>query len=412
MRLSITSDYLFARTPDGKVWSDGPCHIAHWSRYLQSFASVNVIARVREIESPSDRMQRADGDRVSFTDLPAFSGIWNSLWQSSRIHRAMKAAIHPQDAVILHIPGRIAAYVATTLERERPYGVQVVGDPYDALAPGVVRHPLRPMLRWWCTRQVKQLAASATAAIYVTERTLQQRYPSHGRMFGVSDVDLTPDAFREPTPASSRQSRRTIVSVGTMTQLYKGFDVLINAVALLAKSEMVVQLVLVGDGRYRPLLEEQVRRLGLESQVAFRGQLPAGPRIRSELDAVDLFVLPSRTEGLSRALVEAMARSLPCIATRVGGTPELLSDSDLVPAGDVNQLANAIHRTLESPERMREMAARNFAKAREFHIERLDPLRQEYFEYLANRTRKWCRAADTVLRVTAAANAPKQEASP
>jgi len=79
-----------------------------------------------------------------------------------------------------------------------------------------------------------------------------------------------------------------------------------------------------------------------------------------------LFLLVSRTEGLPRALIEAMARGLPCITSRVGGMPELLDNSALVPANDVNALAEKIREFIETPGLAQEQAKRNLAVAREY----------------------------------------------
>ena len=99
-----------------------------------------------------------------------------------------------------------------------------------------------------------------------------------------------------------------------------------------------VRLTLIGDGKFREPLESLAGELHVAERVTWLGQLPAGEAIRRELDEADLFVLPSRTEGLPRAVVEAMARGLPCIASRVGGIPELLADENLIAAGDVAAL--------------------------------------------------------------------------
>src|SRR5439155_26719861 len=107
------------------------------------------------------------------------------------------------------------------------------------------------------------------------------------------------------------------------------------AVAECRQAGLDVTLDIVGDGRFRPELDRLAAELGIREQVCFRGQLPAGEPVRARLDAADLFVLPSRSEGLPRAMVEAMARALPCIGSNVGGILELLAPEDLAPAGDI-----------------------------------------------------------------------------
>jgi glycosyltransferase involved in cell wall biosynthesis len=127
------------------------------------------------------------------------------------------------------------------------------------------------------------------------------------------------------------------VSVGTLAQLYKGHDVLIDAVARCRAAGLAVEATIVGDGAHRAALAARAA-----DGVTFAGQLPAGAAVRAALDQADVFVLASRAEGLPRALIEAMARGLPGLATRVGGIPELLPEDRLVPPDDPAALAGAI----------------------------------------------------------------------
>ncbi len=233
----------------------------------------------------------------------------------------------------------------------------------------------------------------AAAALYVTQSQLQATYPCPAAMFGVSDVDLRPEAFRPPPVASGAERAEFVVaSVGAMSQLYKGFDTLIDALALLRDLRPRVRLTLVGDGRYRPRLEAQSLRAGVADRVEFLGQLPSGAAVRERLDAADLFVLPSRTEGLPRALVEAMARGLPCLASRVGGIPELLADDDMTPPDNSAALAAAIRRVVLDPRGRREMAERNFEKAHAYREELLSERRRAFLEFLVESVRVWRRA--------------------
>ncbi len=114
--------------------------------------------------------------------------------------------------------------------------------------------------------------------------------------------------------------------------MYKAPDVQIDAVAQLVKEGLDVRLVLIGDGKHRAELEARAAAQGIAAAVViFRGQLTAGSAVRAELDAADIFCMPSRTEGMPRALIEAMARGLPCIGSTMGGIPELLPAEDMVP---------------------------------------------------------------------------------
>jgi glycosyltransferase involved in cell wall biosynthesis len=177
--------------------------------------------------------------------------------------------------------------------------------------------------------------------------------------------------------------------VGSLAQLYKGTDVLIEAVARCVRAGVDLTAVIVGDGKYGPDLMAQAERIGMASRIRFAGQITAGEPVRRILDAADLFVLPSRTEGLPRALIEAMARALPCIGSDVGGIPELLDASELVPAGDPAALAAKIQEVLKDPLRMETMSQRNLKGAQEYLDSVLAERRRCFYQHVRDCTQRW-----------------------
>jgi len=124
---------------------------------------------------------------------------------------------------------------------------------------------------------------------------------------------------------------------------------LISAFGRLASKHPGLHLTIVGDGPCRADLTALIRSLGLEGRAHLlgeRGDVPAA------LAALDCFVLPSVAEGMSNTILEAMAVGLPVVATRVGGSPELVTDGvtgRLVAAQDVMALTSAIGRYLDDP---------------------------------------------------------------
>ena len=112
--------------------------------------------------------------------------------------------------------------------------------------------------------------------------------------------------------------------------------------------------------------------LGLAGVVHFLGPRPDVPDL---LNAMDIFVLPSYSEGMSLALLEAMAAGLPVIATAVGGTPEVVTDGEnglLIPPRDAEALAGALERLLADPALAQHLGANARAHVREhFSLDRL-----------------------------------------
>lgn len=169
-----------------------------------------------------------------------------------------------------------------------------------------------------------------------------------------------------------RFSAGTVIGTARRLIPIKGIIYLIRAFALLRRSVHDVRLEIAGSGPERPLLESEVRLLGLEDCITFLGW-------REDLDSVlkgwQVFVLPSLEEGFGVAALEAMAAGLPVIASAVGGVPELVEDGRtglLVPPGNSAALAHCLRELLLNPEQRLAMGTAGRIRAREcFSSERM-----------------------------------------
>lgn len=392
MDVVISLEHRFDRSPDGAVWTQTTFAYPFWTRYLEVFDGVRIVARVRDVPRPLEGGFRVDGEGVSFAAVPYYLGPVQYLLRAREVRRVVRCASRSEDAFILRVPSQIASTIFGSVERGqrcRPYGLEVVGDPFDTFAPGAVRHPLRPFFRWRFSTQLRQQCANACAAAYVTERALQARYPCPGFTTHYSSIELGGDGFVSAPRQNPSTESITLISVGTLEQLYKAPDVLIDAVAILRRSGLNLRLILVGQGQFQPFLQARAESHGVREHITFTGQVPAGATVRAHLDRADVFVLPSRQEGLPRAMIEAMARGLPCIGSTVGGIPELLPREDLVPPGDSRALAAKIREVVGNPERMAAMSARNLRKARDYHEDILRERRIAFYREVRARTEAW-----------------------
>ncbi|MFH1572455.1 MAG: glycosyltransferase family 4 protein [Acidobacteriota bacterium] len=182
------------------------------------------------------------------------------------------------------------------------------------------------------------------------------------------DLSLYPD--RE---ANGKPQDPSHIVIGTLASLSpeKGLDYLVEAASMIPRGQAHMRFVVVGEGECRRDLESRVQEKNLADIFQFTG---FQGQTLAYLRSFDVFVLPSLSEGLSSAILAAMAASLPVVATDVGGIPELVRDGEngiLVPPRDPAALAAALLRLSRNPEEARAMGQRGRRRVEEeFTLER------------------------------------------
>lgn len=200
-----------------------------------------------------------------------------------------------------------------------------------------------------------ELVVRAADRIVVNAEGLRPR----GRAAGRTDVipsGVDTERFRAHGTRSAMKAKlgvaaeRPLVGAVGRLEARKGTATLLEAAALVrARGQHDVAVAVVGDGPLRDELVAQGSRLGLADDLLMLGDRAD---VRDVLAALDVFVLPSRTEGMSNALLEAMAMERPVVATAVGGTPEVVTtevNGLLVPPDAPAAMAEAMARVLRDP---------------------------------------------------------------
>lgn len=152
---------------------------------------------------------------------------------------------------------------------------------------------------------------------------------------------------------------RLIATVGNIRRV-KGIDVLVETAAIVLRHHPEAMFLVIGrnsEPEYYRQLEERLAQLGIRDRVRFLGE---SANVFSILSHCDVFFLPSRSEGFSNALIEAMACGLPCVATRVGGNAEAIEEGRsgyLIESEDEEAAADRIQRLLNDPVSAKEMGS-------------------------------------------------------
>lgn len=166
------------------------------------------------------------------------------------------------------------------------------------------------------------------------------------------------------------------VGVASRLEHIKGMDLVLPVFALLRKRLPQARLLVVGDGSLRESMQRQADELQVQDAVEWAGRLPQD-QLQAFYDRMDLFWMPSRSEGFGLSALEAMACGCPVIASEVGGLPELIQDGNcgfLVPVDDVEALAEQSCQLLVSPGGWQRMSLAAQVRARDFSMERFSRL--------------------------------------
>lgn len=145
-----------------------------------------------------------------------------------------------------------------------------------------------------------------------------------------------------------------VLFVGRLTPV-KSLPTIFEALADSLQACPNLHLILVGDGPERQLLDERANELGINAHVTFAGTQKT---VKHYLNAADIFVLPSKSEGISNALLEAMSAGLACISTSVGGGGEVLDNGRcglLISPSDVPAWTQALIELANNPDRRKQL---------------------------------------------------------
>ena len=384
--INIVVDQRFQKSPDGCVWSHTPPTFDFFESALAVFGEVRIIARTSEVAVRPVNAKLVNGPRVKVIPVPSYVGPLQYLGRRTEIATALAKIARLDGAFLLRIPSQTAFLLAQLLEAQgRTYAVELLTDPRDFFAPGVSPNGLAYLFRpYFCSRS-RELCSRAIAANYITGAATRAANPALAAKWvgSVSDVDLPTESFITAGPAQLAGPLK-IVTVGLLDLLYKGQDLLSRSLARCWNAGLDFRLSIVGDGRSRERLLNLARSQGVADRVIITGALGGSTEVRTYLERAHLFVLPSRAEGIPRALLEAMAARLPAICSNVGAMPDLLDPKWIIPVNSELALSGKLMEFARDREQWEAIGLRNQRIARAFERNQLWPQRIAFFESIRN----------------------------
>lgn len=355
--------------------------------YLRVFDEATVVARSEEPAQLPAGAARSDGDKVRFRTLPNHRQIRWAIAGRLPARRVLTEEISDAGAVVARVPSELGWWAACEARRrKKPYMIEVLSDPTSAYTTAGTGPHFALFGRLW-TRRLRQLAMGAHAASYVNGQTLPRLFPvAAGTPYeAVSSIRLhSGDVVPVPRVFGGFRGPIRLISVGALSKRKRPCD-LLAAAGLLRARGIAAEVHFAGEGPERERVEATAARLGLSGTVHLHGHVADRSRLVSLLDECDLFALPSASEGLPRAALEAMSRGLPAVGTRIQGLDEILRPAELFEVGDVERLAAIVERLYRDPGALSALSAQGLETVRSYCSEALSPKRIRLYTALRHR---------------------------
>jgi len=382
VKIAFAHDHVFYVNENLNFYSSGKLPYKVWERYLKIFREVVVISRFKNIDDAVDirRLNLSSGENVNFvpvSNINSLKGILNR----KEVKKIIANTLQGCDALIARLPSEIGLLsISIAKQLNLPYAIELVGDPFNALwyYGKFIGKIYAPIISY----RVKKAVKDCNFVLYVTREYLQKKYPTNGYIESCSNVEIDTQSadilHNRIKKIEGNKSKIVLGLIGSLNSKYKGIDTAIKALSYIEKELPNVQLRILGNGN-QDKWKTLAKKLGMENRVIFDGVLPGGQAVYKWLDQVDLYIQPSLTEGLPRALIEAMSRGCPAIGSRVGGIPELLAEDCMHNPKNYKELGNLILNSLNK-DWMKEQAQHNFHVAKNYYKDVLDHKRTMFWE--------------------------------
>ena len=381
--LMSCDDYIYHC--DGVYYASSQEKYDFYLRYLRVFDKLRLVTRCIEKDEKKSMWVKLDS-KIEYIPIPIFQGPKEYAKHYFEVGRLIHGVAEGCDAAVLRLPSTIAMRVYGDVKhRKIPYATEIVYDAYDGFASS--KSLMHKILWKLIDKRMRNICYKADGVSCVTEHYLQQRYftKKHGGFYSHYSSLALPKSFYGSARSFPHGKTLTIAHVANQVEYKgrKGHIELIEAIAKLKSEGLIVNVSFVGKdyfgGQYR--LEELARTKGVEEQVTFLGYLDR-TLLDNFLNNADLYVMPTRAEGLPRVIIEAIAKGLPCVSTRVSGNPELLGDHWLVDYDDVDTLAERIKELCTTPDLYETASLENINNSYKYEASILEKRRDAFYEKL------------------------------
>lgn len=390
MKALFVHDHIFYKK-ENDFYSPGGLPKEAWKRYLDNVDELIVVSR-GSIDNKKNGLVISSDKKIKFDLFFNVKGGLDYYKHKKEITKKLLYYIQDADFVIIRVPSTIGFFAYEICKKlNKPYVTEVVGCAWDSSwnygsLPIKLQAPLGFI-------RMQKIVKNSFASTYVTKYFLQKRYPTKSEIvIHASNVQIPQfdnNILNLHLNLLDKVNENKVFNLGMIGNLsvkYKGFDIAIKALKLLKDKypSIKFKLFFVGGGDQR-YLKSLIQDNKLQDNCEIVGRLQAGNEIFKFLDNLDLYIHPSKQEGLPRSVIEAMSRACPVLASSVAGIPELIEEKYLHKPGDFNKLFKDLCSVINNKLELKNMSSTNFELSKEYTKDILEKRRTDFYKRIVDK---------------------------
>lgn len=350
-----------------------------FERYFSVVDELIVIIRTYTIQQSYSEagLHKVNMNNCIVVELPNFNSLKGYIVDKPHFTAVINDYVQQADLIFARIPSVTSNIVVDAARRQnKKYLVEVGGCAWDSYwNHSLVGKFIAPIMYAKEKRAVK----GASFATYVTSQWLQNRYPTNGISVAASNVyidNYSDDVIANRLRKFNNLSKTFVLGTAAAVDVkYKGQGDVIKALSVLIHEGYDIRYETIGVGSFE-YLSNIARKCNIEDRVAHKGLL-VKKEVYEWLDRIDIYIQPSKQEGLPRALIEAMSRGVPSIGSDVAGIPELLPVETIFKKGNVDDLCRVLRAIIGMD--MKKYVTLNYEESKKYNLEKLEKVRKHIF---------------------------------
>lgn len=343
--------------------------------YYKSFGhELHVIARKLDIDDFDEKLSLSSGSGIYFHCVGNVRSL-KGIKYIKEIIKKSRTICHDADVVFMKLPSTISYISFLSLYKYRDKIItEVIGNAKEAnLQHGNKLGRIASIIEDFITRFVIKKSKNT---VYITKRYLQNIYPTDGHSVVCPNAYIRPVTYDEKLHFAKNKN---LGLIGSLDVNYKGHDTAIYVLKELIQRDRSWKLFFAGGGD-KSKWESLAKDLNVLDNIEFLGSIKSGKGIFEFIDNMSVMLQPSKVEAQGRCIVEAMSRCKPVIATKVGGIPELISDSRLFDSNEIKSIAIQIETIFQDREYYKNIVNEQLNVLNDFNEEIIKERRRKFVE--------------------------------